>query len=126
LRCGGARSLWLITIPVSTSQDLKFPNFSAIFKLFEVELQKLPERVQAAEATIFLRQQVLVQSSDGKLRGKPSSNADLTDCADGKTEPFQLEQKVRRRSTRRIKVSQHGSERLPCGRSACCLWMTML
>ena len=50
-----------------STQNLKFPDWQREFEaaLLEVDPQKLSERVKAAEAAIFLRQQALVYSSDG-------------------------------------------------------------
>ncbi|MGA8762615.1 MAG: hypothetical protein WB562_06970 [Candidatus Sulfotelmatobacter sp.] len=50
-----------------STQHLRFPDWQSEYEsaLLEVDPQKLPERVRAAEAAIFLRQQALVQSPDG-------------------------------------------------------------
>ena len=44
-----------------------FPDWPLEYQtaLFEVDPQKLPERVKAAEAAIFLRQEALASNSDG-------------------------------------------------------------
>jgi hypothetical protein len=49
------------------STNLRFPDWQIAYQaaLLEVDPQKLPERVKAAEAAIFLRQQALDHSSDG-------------------------------------------------------------
>ena len=50
-----------------STSNLRFPEWQVAYQaaLLEVDPQKLPERVKAAEAAIFLRQQALVHSSDG-------------------------------------------------------------
>src|SRR2546427_11490046 len=50
-----------------STSNLKFPEWQREYQpaLVEVDPQKLPERMKAAEAAIFLRQQVLANSSDG-------------------------------------------------------------
>jgi hypothetical protein len=51
----------------SSAPNLRFPEWQLQYQaaLLEVDPQKLPERVKAAEAAIFLRQEALVHSSDG-------------------------------------------------------------
>ena len=50
-----------------STPNLRFPEWQVAYQaaLLEVDPQKLPERVKAAEAAIFLRQQALANSSDG-------------------------------------------------------------
>ena len=50
-----------------STPNVRFPHWQLEYQaaLLEVDPQKLPERVKAAEAAIFLRQQALVHSSDG-------------------------------------------------------------
>jgi hypothetical protein len=50
-------------------RNFPFPEWQLEYQaaLLEVDPQKLPERVNAAEAAIFLRQQALVYSSDGHV-----------------------------------------------------------
>lgn len=47
--------------------NLPFPDWQLEYQaaILEAEPQKLAERVKAAEAAIFLRQQAMVHSSDG-------------------------------------------------------------
>jgi hypothetical protein len=51
----------------SPSPYLRFPDWQLEDQaaLLEVDPQKLPGRIRAAETAIFLRQQALVHSSDG-------------------------------------------------------------
>jgi hypothetical protein len=50
-----------------STSNLRFPDWQLEYQaaLLEVDPQKLLERVQAAEAAVFLRQQALVYGSDG-------------------------------------------------------------
>jgi hypothetical protein len=52
-----------------SARNLPFPDWQLEYQaaLLEVDPQKLPDRVIAAEAAIFLRQQALVYSSDGHV-----------------------------------------------------------
>ncbi len=60
-----------------STQDLRFPDWQSEYEsaLLEVDPQKLPERVRAAEAAIFLRQQALVQSPDGRAEREAIEDA---------------------------------------------------
>ena len=61
------RRLQWLTDNTPSTPNLRFPDWQLEYQaaLLEVDPQKLPERVKAAEAAIFLRQQALVHSSDG-------------------------------------------------------------
>lgn len=50
-----------------STSNVRFPDWQLEYEaaLLEVDPQKLPDRVKAAETAIFLRQQALVHSSDG-------------------------------------------------------------
>jgi hypothetical protein len=50
-----------------STPNLRFPEWQVAYQaaLLEVDPQKLSERIKAAEAAIFLRQQALANSSDG-------------------------------------------------------------
>jgi hypothetical protein len=50
-----------------STQDLRFPDWQREYEaaLLEVDPQKVAERVKAAEAAIFLRQQALANNPDG-------------------------------------------------------------
>jgi hypothetical protein len=60
-----------------STQNLRFPDWQREFEaaLLEGDPQKLSERVRAAEAAIFLRQQALVQSSDGHAEHQAMADA---------------------------------------------------
>jgi hypothetical protein len=61
----------------SSTPNLRFPEWQVAYQsaLLEVDLQKLPERVKAAEAAIFLRLQVLADSSDGHVERQAIEDA---------------------------------------------------
>jgi hypothetical protein len=61
----------------SSTPNLRFPEWQVAYlaALLEVDPQKLPERVKAAEAAIFLRQQVLANSSDGHVERQAIEDA---------------------------------------------------
>jgi hypothetical protein len=50
-----------------STSNVKFPDWQLEYQaaLLEIDPQKLPERVKAAEDAIFLRQQALANNSDG-------------------------------------------------------------
>jgi hypothetical protein len=60
-----------------STQNLRFPDWQREFEaaLLEVDPQKLPERVKAAEAAIFLRQQALVNNPDGHAERQAINDA---------------------------------------------------
>ena len=49
----------------TSTPNIRFPNWQLEYQaaLLEVDPQKLPERIKAAEAAIFLRQQALANTS---------------------------------------------------------------
>jgi hypothetical protein len=61
----------------SSTPNLRFPEWQVAYQaaLLEVNPQKLPERVKAAEAAIFLRQQVLANSSGGHVERQAIEDA---------------------------------------------------
>jgi hypothetical protein len=61
----------------ASTQDLKFPDWQREYQaaLLEVDPQKLPERVKAAEVAIFRRQQALANSSDGRVERQAMGDA---------------------------------------------------
>ena len=60
-----------------STRNLPFPDWQVAYPaaLLEVDPQKLPDRVLAAEAAIFLRQQALVHSSDGHVEREAIESA---------------------------------------------------
>jgi hypothetical protein len=60
-----------------SAQNLRFPDWQLEYQaaLLEVDPQKLPERIRAAETAIFLRQQALVPSSDGHAEREAIADA---------------------------------------------------
>ena len=60
-----------------STRNLPFPDWQLEYQaaLLEVDPQKLPDRVLAAEAAIFLRQQALVSSSDGHVERQAIEDA---------------------------------------------------
>ena len=60
-----------------STRNLPFPDWQLEYQaaLLEVDPQKLPDRVIAAEAAIFLRQQALVYSSDGHVEREAIEDA---------------------------------------------------
>ena len=62
---------------VPSTSNLKFPDWQLAYQaaLLEVDPKKLPERVKAAEAAIFLRQQAMVHSSDGYVERQAIEDA---------------------------------------------------
>ena len=63
--------------PTPSTSNLRFPDWQLEYQaaLLEVDPQKLPERIKAAEASIFLRQQALVHSSDGQAEREAIEDA---------------------------------------------------
>ena len=61
----------------STSQNIKFPHWQREFEvaLLESDPQKLRQRVEAAEAAIFVRSQALAQSADRHAEQQAISDA---------------------------------------------------
>jgi hypothetical protein len=61
----------------STSQNIKFPHWRREFEaaLLESDPQKLRQRVEAAEAAIFVRSQALVESADRHAEQQAISDA---------------------------------------------------
>ena len=61
----------------STSQNIKYPHWQREFEaaLIEADLQKLRQRVDAAEAALFLRSQALVGSAQGRSEQQAISDA---------------------------------------------------
>jgi hypothetical protein len=61
----------------STSQNIKYPHWQREFEaaLREADPQKLRQRVDAAEAAIFLRSQALVESAQGHAEQQAISDA---------------------------------------------------
>ena len=60
-----------------SAQNLRFPDWQLDYQAapLEVDPQKLPERVKATEAAIFLPQQALVHSSDGHVEKQAIADA---------------------------------------------------
>ena len=60
-----------------STSNLRFPEWQLAYQaaLLEVDPQKLPERVKAAEAAIFLRQQALDHDSDGHVERQAIEDA---------------------------------------------------
>ena len=60
-----------------STSNLRFPEWQVAYQaaLLEVDPQKLPERVKAAEAAIFLRQQAMIHSSDGHVERQAIEDA---------------------------------------------------
>ena len=60
-----------------STSNLRFPDWQLAYQaaLLEVDPQKLPERVKAAEAAIFKRQEALVNSSDGQAEREAIEDA---------------------------------------------------
>jgi hypothetical protein len=61
----------------STSQNIKYPHWQREFEaaLIEADLQKLRQRVDAAEAALFLRSQSLVEDPQGQAERQAISDA---------------------------------------------------
>jgi hypothetical protein len=61
----------------SRSQNIKYPHWQREFEaaLLECDLQTLRQRVDAAEAAIFLRSQALVGSAEGHAERQAISDA---------------------------------------------------
>jgi hypothetical protein len=61
----------------SSAPNLRSPEWLLEYQaaLLEVDPQKLPERVKAAEAAIFKRQEALVNSSDGQAEREAIEDA---------------------------------------------------
>jgi fatty acid/phospholipid biosynthesis enzyme len=61
----------------SPSENIKYPHWQREFEaaLFEGDPQTLRQRVDAAEAAIFLRLQALVESAQGHAEQQAISNA---------------------------------------------------
>ena len=61
----------------STSQNIKCPHWQREFEaaLIEADLQKLRQRVDAAEAALFLRSQALVEYPQGHAERQAISDA---------------------------------------------------
>jgi fatty acid/phospholipid biosynthesis enzyme len=61
----------------STSQNIKYPHWQREFEaaLLEGDPKKLRQRVDAAEAAIFLRSQALVESAQGQAEQQAISDA---------------------------------------------------
>jgi hypothetical protein len=61
----------------STSHTIKYPHWQREFEaaLREGDLQSLRQRVDAAEAALFLRLQALVQSAEGDQERQAISDA---------------------------------------------------
>ena len=61
----------------STSESIKYPHWQREFEaaLLEGDPQTLRQRVDAAEAAIFLRSQALVDSAQGKAEQQAISDA---------------------------------------------------
>jgi hypothetical protein len=61
----------------STSQNIKYPHWQRAFEaaLVEADLQKLRQRVDAAEAALFLRSQALVEYPQGHAERQAISDA---------------------------------------------------
>jgi hypothetical protein len=60
-----------------TSQNIKYPHWQHEFEaaLLEGDLQRLRQRVDAAEAAIFLRSQALAESPQGREEQQAISEA---------------------------------------------------
>jgi fatty acid/phospholipid biosynthesis enzyme len=61
----------------STSQNIKYPHWQREFEaaLIKADLQKLRQRVDAAEAALFLRSQALVEDPQGHAERQAISDA---------------------------------------------------
>jgi hypothetical protein len=61
----------------STSQNIKYPHWQREFEaaLLEGDLQRLRQRVDAAEAAIFLRSQALAESPQGQAEQQALADA---------------------------------------------------
>jgi CheY-like chemotaxis protein len=61
----------------TSTPNIRFPNWQLEYQaaLLEVDPQKLHERVKAAEAAIFLRQQALANSPDGQAERQAIEDA---------------------------------------------------
>ena len=61
----------------STSQNIKYPHWQHEFEaaLLEGDLQRLRQRVDAAEAAIFLRSQALAESPQGQAEQQALADA---------------------------------------------------